>query len=190
MDRSSLRKHMRTLRQNADPALVARFGHTLLSSLQQTNAWRQARSIGLYLPFGGEASPLSVVDLARRSGREVLLPVVDHPQRGSMRFARWRPETEFAANRYGINEPIAGVAELVDPSALDLVLTPLVAYDGFGNRLGMGGGYYDRAFAGRSQQKPRLIGVAYGFQKVASLPVESWDVPLDAVITEHGLTVF
>ena len=190
MDRSSLRKHMRERRQAADPALVARFGHALLSSLQQTKAWREARRVGLYLPFGGEASPLSVVDLARRSGRDVLLPVVDYPDSGSMRFAVWRPNTEFAANRYGINEPSVAPTELADPLSLDLVLTPLVAFDGFGNRLGMGGGYYDRAFAGRSQQSPRLIGVAYAFQKVSSLPVESWDVPLDAVITENGLTVF
>ena len=67
---------------------------------------------------------------------------------------------------------------------------PLVAFDRAGNRLGQGGGYYDRALAGPSDLRPVTIGVAHAFQQVESVPVEPWDVALDAVVTEDGLLDF
>ena len=71
---------------------------------------------------------------------------------------------------------------------LDLVLVPLVAFDDRGNRLGMGGGYYDQTFAFLSQRqhyrRPTLLGVAYEFQRLVALPVQAWDIPLDGVATE------
>lgn len=181
---------MLATRQAVSSALAARYSHAFLTALQGTKAWRGARAIGIYLPVRGEASPLAVVDLARRSGREIYLPVIDVPERGTMRFGPWQSQTEFAPNRFGINEPVLVSADLCSPMSLDLVLAPLLAFDRLGNRLGMGGGYYDRAFAGRSGKNPRLIGIAYDCQRVEALPVEPWDVPLDAVITESGLQVF
>jgi len=75
------------------------------------------------------------------------------------------------------------------------VLTPLVAFDSFGNRLGMGGGFYDRSFVFRRDpvrrhHRPYLLGLGYEFQKVAALPRQPWDVPLDAAVTETALWVF
>ena len=72
---------------------------------------------------------------------------------------------------------------------LDLVLVPLVGFDGAGNRLGMGGGFYDRSFAFLGQRRwrrPRLVGVAFDLQRVDRLPRRAWDVPLDAVASERG----
>jgi len=76
-------------------------------------------------------------------------------------------------------------------AALDIALVPLVAFDDYGRRLGMGGGYYDRTFAylrhREHWRRPKLIGVAFEFQRVAELPAQPWDVPLDGIITEKGL---
>jgi 5-formyltetrahydrofolate cyclo-ligase len=76
----------------------------------------------------------------------------------------------------------------IQPLALDLVLTPLVGFDHKGNRLGMGGGYYDRSFAfllrRQNWKKPRLVGLAYDFQQLDKLPAKNWDVPLTAVATD------
>jgi 5-formyltetrahydrofolate cyclo-ligase len=72
---------------------------------------------------------------------------------------------------------------------LDVVLLPLVAFDRRGNRLGMGGGFYDRTFAPRGRGRvsaPRLIGLAHGFQQVAELVDQPWDVPLRGVLTDSG----
>jgi 5-formyltetrahydrofolate cyclo-ligase len=76
---------------------------------------------------------------------------------------------------------------------LDLILLPLVAFDESGQRLGMGGGFFDRSLAflawRQHWRKPHLIGLAYDFQKVAALPREPWDVPLDAVVTDQNVYV-
>ena len=90
----------------------------------------------------------------------------------------------------GIPEPYKKSDNLIDPKDLDLVITPLVGFDVDGNRLGMGGGYYDRTFAFTKQHSddddhgPCLIGVAYEFQNISQVPTESWDVPLDKLVTE------
>ena len=77
------------------------------------------------------------------------------------------------------------------PWALDLVITPLVAFDAEGNRMGMGGGYYDRSFAWRKRRRiwrgPMLVGYAYELQKLNSIRASDWDVPMDAVVTESAL---
>ena len=97
-------------------------------------------------------------------------------------------------NRYRIPEPDARYCRAMKRQFLSLVLMPLVAFDAKGNRLGMGGGYYDRAF-NQTQwpyktRRPLLVGVAHEFQRVPELPTESWDVPLDAVITEREIYRF
>lgn len=101
-------------------------------------------------------------------------------------FAKFSPTDKLAYNRFGIPEPVR--RRLIKPCALDLVLTPLVAFDCNGHRVGMGGGYYDRSFAFLRRRhhwrKPRLLGLAYELQKLARIIPNDWDVPLDAVATE------
>lgn len=103
-------------------------------------------------------------------------------------FAPWDDSSDWEENRYGIPEPLCRHRDLLTPRQLDVVVVPLVAFDDSLNRLGMGGGYYDRTFAFRKRagalRRPLLIGVAYSFQRVDALQAQSWDVPLDVVITE------
>ena len=91
---------------------------------------------------------------------------------------------------YGLSEPRAERGERIDPRRLELVLLPLVGFDSQGTRLGIGGGYYDRTFAGiRSDaltRRPRLVGVAFELQRLAALERAAWDVPIDAVVTDRG----
>jgi len=90
-------------------------------------------------------------------------------------------------NRYGIEEPNASDSPW-PANAFDVMLIPLVAFDRNGTRIGMGAGYYDRAMQALAHQtstKPYLVGLAHHFQEVSSLKRESWDVPLDAILTDH-----
>ena len=93
---------------------------------------------------------------------------------------------------FGIQEPAGGPIRAA--RNLDIILTPLVAFDSAGNRIGMGGGYYDRTFAFLKRRttwrKPKLIGIAFGLQEVDAVPVDTWDVPLDGILTEKGLVLF
>jgi len=104
-----------------------------------------------------------------------------------LRFAPWRPGSSLVANRYGIPEPEIDAAEMLAPEDMALVVLPLVAFDAQCRRLGMGAGWYDRSFAFRRERAapPWLVGAAFARQQVVALAPESWDVPLDAVCTEH-----
>jgi 5-formyltetrahydrofolate cyclo-ligase len=102
-----------------------------------------------------------------------------------LRFAPWCPGEALAANRYGIPEPAE--AEALPAEAMSMIVLPLVGFDPTGQRLGMGGGWYDRTLAFRRDAvapPPWLVGVGFAMQKLDALPAEPWDVPLDAVCTE------
>jgi 5-formyltetrahydrofolate cyclo-ligase len=106
-----------------------------------------------------------------------------------LRFAPWRPGDGLVSNRHGIPEPDIAPSSLLDAAVLSLVVVPLVGFDRSGHRLGMGGGWYDRSFAFRHEQRtppPFLVGAAFGLQQIDPLDAASWDVALDAVCTESS----
>jgi 5-formyltetrahydrofolate cyclo-ligase len=112
--------------------------------------------------------------------------------RSRMRFAELDVRAQLGTNFFGILEP--DPSRRTDPRRLDLVLTPLVAFDDHGVRIGVGRGYYDRCFRFlRPRQiwhRPKLLGVAYELQHVPVIPPEPWDVPLWGAVTEAGLRRF
>lgn len=85
-------------------------------------------------------------------------------------------------NRFAITEPLLDIRHIVPINELDIIFTPLVAFDKQGNRLGMGGGFYDRTLQNWQQQSFIPVGLAHRCQEVDELPVESWDIPLFAVL--------
>jgi len=175
--RSSLHPHWR---RRADRRLSAH----LLRLLDD----RDYVDIAAFISFRGEPDLSEALAAIHEAGRRVWLPAIDGR---SMRFRRWRPGVSMTVNRFGIPEP--GEGPECTPRRLELVLAPLVAFDGNGTRLGMGAGFYDRTFEfmrAEPHAGPWLVGVAYAMQQVDGLPAESWDVPLAAVLTERGLRVF
>jgi len=115
------------------------------------------------------------------------LPVLH--QDGRLRFARFSPGAPLKTNRFGIPEPDVPTSALLPAEAMALVVLPLIGFDGNGNRLGMGGGWYDRSFAFRQScpAPPWLVGAGFALQQVAAgLTPEPWDVRLDAVCCETG----
>jgi 5-formyltetrahydrofolate cyclo-ligase len=158
-----------------------------------------APSVGAYVPVRGELDPWPIIVAARRRGSRVHLPVADaaHPARG-LAWATYEEGAVLTPGAFGIPTP-AGTG-LVDAARLDVVLVPLVAFDAAGTRAGMGGGFYDRTFAGLldagagagagGSRAPRLIGLAYHWQQVEHLERDPWDVPLDAVVTDRSVLRF
>ncbi|NII09772.1 5-formyltetrahydrofolate cyclo-ligase [Oleiagrimonas sp. C23AA] len=142
-----------------------------------------------YWAMGGEL-PLNLAQagLAQR-GQHWHLPVIGDDR--SMRFARWQAGDAVAPNRYGIPEPQVDAGALLGAEAVQLVLVPLLGFDRFGQRIGFGGGFYDRAFDFLNGQDrpahPLLVGVGYVFQEVDAIMPQPWDVRLDYVATEREL---
>lgn len=175
-------------RLELDEGRRERANAAIASALWQLVRRSEFRTIAAFIAHRGEPDLAPALEWLDAKERSVLLPVVRDLD---MHFRRWTPDAEMKVNRFGIPEPVS--AEEYAPAQIDLVLMPLVGFAADGARLGMGAGFYDRAFEfrhGRPDDLPRLVGVAYSVQEVDSLPVDDWDVPLDGVVTEDGLRWF
>ncbi len=121
------------------------------------------------------------------------LPIIGRLNHNRLNFVPYREGDPLLENCYGIPEP-QNRRHPLPPWALDLLLLPLVAFDPQGNRLGMGGGYYDRTLAylrwREHWRTPTLLGVAYRFQEVETITAKGWDIPLDGVVTETETLIF
>lgn len=141
------------------------------------------QAVAAYPPMRGEIDPLPA--LAAHDG-PVALPVVLAPATPLV-FRRWAPGEALEAGPFGTRHPPATAPRIVPR----LLLIPLAGFDAAGNRLGYGGGFYDRTLAGLRARGPvTAIGIAFAAQQTAPIPAEPTDEPLDAVVTEAGLTVF
>jgi 5-formyltetrahydrofolate cyclo-ligase len=191
--RDDLRRQLRAARRPQTPAQRHAASLQAASHLLAHPWYRQARRIALYWPVGSETDTTALLAAARRDRKQVYLPTILY-RGGSLLFVRLRPRADLKRRRHGIPQPRPlRSADIAARRALDLVVLPLLGFDAHGNRLGSGAGYYDRSFAFRRtlpQAKPRLVGLAFANQAVAPLAAGSWDVPLDAVVTESGLQRF
>ena len=144
-----------------------------------------------YWPIGNEADVKPLLTKLSQSGYNCLLPVVVAVNEGLI-FREWRPEDNLMLSDMGVLEPVAHRQE----GEPNILLVPLLAFDMQGNRLGYGGGYYDRTLeklrtkAKYKNKKLEVIGVCYAGQIVESVPHDEFDQPIDGVITEEGLCKF
>lgn len=186
----ALRRKMRALRRALSPAQRQQAALQLAAQVAALPLFSDAQHLAGYLAVDGELDPEPLLTQARRLGKQVYLPVLTERPETPLLFAPSQPDSLFKPNRFGIPEPQVPFEALVPAQRLDLVLTPLVAFDTRGNRLGMGGGYYDRTFAFRRAPNPRLsphlLGLAYELQKLAELTAQPWDIPLDGIATERA----
>lgn len=190
LTRPALRRKLRQARRQLSPAQQRLASRRLYRQLAHHPLFRRARHIALYLPNDGEIDPGLLLRAAQRRGKATYLPVLNPWPRTRMVFQRIEPGERLRRNRFGIFEPVIRAARQRRVWALDLLLMPLVGFDENGGRLGMGGGFYDRSLAYRSMRKkshkPTLLGLAHECQRVDRLPLESWDVALQATVTDRG----
>lgn len=182
--KQQIRREKQRLRRNLSKVQQRTAAHQLARRVASSLPYLRARRVALYWPCQGEINPLPLLSVGRSSlPKQWYLPVVGQQ---SMVFYPYEPGQSLIPNRYGIPEPPHGGSG-IPVWMLDLVLVPLVAFDANRNRLGMGGGFYDRCFqSSRTAVKaPYLMGVAHDIQIVDDLPTEEWDITLQAVATER-----
>ena len=179
IDKRELRSVMRATRKRLAGLDAGAAGR----AADQAGALPPGRIVAVYRAIGSELDVEALAGALIEAGRELCLPVVverDAP----MVFRRWSPGEPLELDEAGVPAPLP-LAGIVDP---DLILTPLLAFDVRGGRLGQGGGYYDRTFAVRPETL--RIGFAYAGQEVDALPVEPHDIRLHGVLTETGYRPF
>jgi 5-formyltetrahydrofolate cyclo-ligase len=185
---AQLRKTLRARRRALTEQEQLEAADALASRLSALPAFRRSRRVAFYFPSDGEIDPTPIIDRGWSARKRCYLPVLLHLNGNRLRFAPVTPHMELVPNRYGIPEPPHRRRAPLQPLAMDLILVPLVAFDPYGNRLGMGGGYYDRTLAflrhHRLWRRPRLLGVAHDFQRVQRLAADPWDIPLDGIVTD------
>ncbi len=188
LDRNAIRRLVRERRRALGSRERSHLSAQLAANITRSSLFRNGRTLAIYLPNDGEVDLTPVAHAAWSTGKQCFLPVLSPLYHNRLWFAPYKPDTPLVDNRFGIPEPDANWNAMRPIWSLDLLLMPLVAFDLQGNRLGMGGGFYDRTLAYLSHRgtwrKPHLIGTAFELQRFAALPNEPWDVPLEGVITE------
>ena len=178
-----LRAQLRTERDALSAAQRAACADRALKHLLDWEPWQRARTLASYLPHESEFDPTPLMSVALQRGKRVACPrVVDK----SLQFHRWEKgdPTEFAIG--GVLQPLAS-ADRVATQDIDLFITPLLGCGESGVRLGYGGGFYDRLFAGASGFR---LGVGFAMQSVDDWEAEAHDQRLDGFLSENGLTLF
>jgi len=191
--RQLLRKSLREQRQSLSDIEQRKASTQLLAQLLKNEKIKQAQHIAIYLANDSELDALPFIQWCWQVGKCVYLPVIHPFTAGQLLFLKYDKTTIMQTNRYGISEPKLDVTAIKLVEDIDIIFTPLVAFDKQGNRLGMGGGFYDRTLASWYQKyqsdkstKPYPVGLAHTCQKVANIPCELWDIPLPEIFTpEH-----
>jgi 5-formyltetrahydrofolate cyclo-ligase len=187
----SMRRNICRQRRRLDSAQQAAASLAVADQLQACGLLHRTRRIGCYWAINGELGLMPVMELTWSMKKSCYLPLLDTITGNRLWFVPFQPDISLRLNRFGIPEPVTAKRQWRRATTLDLILVPLVAFDNQGNRLGMGGGFYDRTLAFRRRRlhwhRPLLVGVGYEFQRVDRLEVSPWDVPMDAVITEEHI---
>ena len=149
---------------------------------------KELTKIGIYYAVNNEVDVHPLCKILWQESKRVYLPIVEKKK---LLFGEYRDTSNLKNNRFKIPEPIVGIESQISAFELDLIFMPLVAFDPMGNRIGMGGGFYDRTLDNKQLdndlKKPILVGVAYEFQKQNKIQPNSWDIPLDMIFTESKI---
>ena len=180
--RHQLRQQIRKTRANLTALQQQQAEDSITQQALALIGERNAQHIALYISFDGEISTEKLIKILWMQGKPVYLPVLHPFNPNHLLFLRYLPETPMLKNKFGILEPKLNVQNVLPLKELDILFTPLVAFDKQGNRLGMGGGFYDRTLQNWRNSSFIPVGLAHQCQQVEQLPTEVWDVPLHQIL--------
>ncbi|MBB5685130.1 5-formyltetrahydrofolate cyclo-ligase [Sphingobium boeckii] len=178
MNKAALRTRLRATRaafvSHMHPDDIAR--HAMAVAARLIPILQTARCVGGYAPLGNEFPILPALEQAASRGIATALPHVTHRDR-PMDFRTWTPGTVLEKGCFGLPQPDTGL-----PIVPDVILTPLLGFDRALQRIGQGAGFYDRWLS--AHPASICVGIAWSVQEVPQIPVDAWDMPLHAIVTE------
>ena len=187
----SLRRQLRAARRALSPAEHCARSREAARAVMRSRSFGAGRRVAVYLPFDRETDTGVLIEAARRRGVRLYVPIIVDRRHSRIRFYPLSGSTRRGA--FGIRIPRRKGQPLA-PRWFDLIVVPMVGVDGVGRRLGMGGGFYDRALDFRRRRVawrgPQVLGFCFDCQRTAARFAESWDLRFDALATESGLRLF
>jgi len=190
LSKNKIRQDMRFKRRQLSFIKQQQAAILLRQNLIKNKHVQQAQNIGVYFALNGEISLKPFIAWSFLQHKNIYVPRIQTYPKKLLQFVRYKQGDLLLPAKYQILQPKTKFkAQAI--CTLDVILLPLVAFDDSGKRLGMGGGFYDRLLAQiHPKAKPYLIGIAYSFQQVLNLPTDTWDIPLNAVITDANSFAF
>ncbi len=195
MDNNTIRRNNRLSRNNISKSEQQRLSSLIINNIIHSPLFKKCKNFAVFLPNDSEPDLSALIEYAWTNGKNCYLPVLGNKFESRLKFQLYLPNSPMTLNCFNIPEPKLSLATCITkPWLLDLILMPLVAFDLTGNRIGMGGGYYDKTLQYRRYrsiwQKPPLMGVAYAKQQVLKIKAEKWDIPLDLIASDNEIRVF
>jgi len=169
------RKALSNLKQNEKSLVIAQ-------RLLDMGEFKTSKAVFCFLSTAHEVKTEEIILKAFRLGKDVLIPLLN-PQEGDMQVVRISRDTRFVIGKYGVREPSLETREVVSSACIDFVIAPGLAFDIFGNRIGYGGGHYDKLFKNISNDVTR-VAVGYDFQIIESVPHSDFDESVHFIVTE------
>ncbi|QKQ24452.1 5-formyltetrahydrofolate cyclo-ligase [Candidatus Ruthia endofausta] len=180
----ALRLTLRQKRRAISHSNREKFAKRLFSQIQELTTFKRGQKIAIYLPNDGEIDTKYITNFLKKQDFSVCLPILDNK---ILKFSK--VNRHFKKNRFGIKEPIS--TQILNAKQMNIIFMPLVGFDKNKNRIGMGGGFYDRTLAftkcQQNYKNPKLYGLAFDCQRVDRIKTQTWDIPLDAVITPSDI---
>lgn len=187
MSRQQLRKHFRQCRNELSASDKRTANQNITQKLTQFISKNPGvQTVAAYLSNDGEPDLSAFIEAMWAANIRVALPVLHPVVAGHLLFLNYTSQSKMHQNQFAIAEPKLACQQIIPIAKIDLICMPLVAFDSQGNRLGMGGGFYDRTLAGchrNAYPNLQLMGIAHDCQQATQLPTEKWDIPLAHVIT-------
>ena len=187
--RNNARNEIRQKRKALHEDEVAKCSELVRRVVLEHEFLKQNRCIASYHSFSGEIDTVEINKALRLAGHHMALPVIHPEKKGLMDFYSYEKPEDLILNRFKIPEPVVSEENLVQPHKLEVVIVPLVGFNEKGERLGMGGGYYDRMLK-KISCECLTLGLAYDFQLIPEIKSQPWDMPLDEVITPTKHYIF
>ena len=183
---SAIRTSCKNLRARITPKERQQASEIIANKILKSELFADANDIAIYIPLKPEVDTWPFIERAFRLKKRIFAPIVQKDL--TLRFRQLNDESRFSTNKMGLRQPTSG--KFIEADELELVITPLVAFDSQKNRIGMGGGCYDRTFSFLEQRantaKPILAGLAFDRQRVDRIAANPWDIRLSSIFTECG----
>ena len=179
MKKSQIRKKFLKLRENKLKKINSINHNNIIKLLKKKGI--KGKIVGGYYPYNNEIDCIQILKKLEKKNYIISLPKIK--KNSQMDFIQWSSNDPLVINKFGIPEPSNGKIKFPD-----ILLVPLLSFDAKLNRVGYGGGFYDRYIHRiKRKKKPLLVGLAYSFQKVKSIPINKYDKKLDFIVTERKI---